>query len=102
LNQEREARSAQARREREEKAKAAKAAAQVEEERIARVAIAISAPDLLAEYESNQIAADQAYKGKWLAVRGAVLTVGRDLSGNRYVALKGKKPVQRVHRAVLL
>lgn len=49
----------------------------------------ISAADLLAQYETNEVAADRVYKGKLVEVRGVVDNVGKDILGQMYVALKG-------------
>jgi len=49
----------------------------------------ISAYQLFKEYESNEIAADQKYKGKTLAVDGIVKEIGRDFQGSLYLVLTG-------------
>jgi hypothetical protein len=54
----------------------------------AREAIHVSAEDLIAQYKANEVSADQAYKGRWLEVRGTVDKVGKDLLDTMYVTLK--------------
>ncbi len=41
------------------------------------------------EYQSNEIAADSKYKGKLIEIYGTVESVGKDIFGDPYVALKG-------------
>lgn len=50
--------------------------------------ISISATDLFAAYEKNEIAADAAYKGRLLKVDGVVENIGKDITDTPYVALK--------------
>lgn len=64
---------------REEKAAAAEAAS----------ALTISAVALIREYDSNEIAADQRYKGKKLVVEGVVDDIGKDVLDTMYVTLAG-------------
>jgi hypothetical protein len=45
--------------------------------------------DILKEYQSNEIAADSKYKGKLIEIYGTVESVGKDIFGDPYVALKG-------------
>ena len=56
-----------------------------------RETIRITAPKLLAEYQANEVAADEAYKGKKLEVKGVVLKVAKDLLDDMYVTLKSGK-----------
>jgi hypothetical protein len=58
-------------------------------ERKAAKASAISAVDLVTHYDANEVAADQAYKGKDVAVNGTVDKIGKDMTGTMYVTLKG-------------
>lgn len=51
--------------------------------------IRITAPKLVEEYDANEIAADEKYKGKTLQVKGIVEEIGKDLLGNMYIALRG-------------
>lgn len=53
-------------------------------------AIGIDAPTLLQEYEANEVRADQNYKGRFLRVRGIVGSIGKGLTGNQYVTLRGR------------
>jgi uncharacterized protein (DUF1330 family) len=51
--------------------------------------IRISARQLYADYEANEVAADQKYKGAILEVLGTVDTIGKDITNTIFVALKG-------------
>jgi len=51
-------------------------------------AIAVSAERLLADYKTNEIAADEKYKGHLLEITGTVETIGKDVLDNMYVSLK--------------
>jgi hypothetical protein len=54
-------------------------------------AIRVTAPVLISEYEANEIAADQRYKGKTVVVTGKVDHVGKDIMDSMYVTLRGDK-----------
>jgi tRNA_anti-like len=49
----------------------------------------ISAFELATRYDSNEIAADQSFKGKEFIVTGVVDNVGKDITDEMYVALAG-------------
>lgn len=49
--------------------------------------IDVTAKDLLAAYEENTVAADNAYKGKLLKVTGTVGMIGKDILDTAYVTL---------------
>lgn len=51
------------------------------------VAATVDSEQLLADYEANEVSADQYYKGKLLEVRGTVDNIGKDIIGTMYVAL---------------
>lgn len=51
----------------------------------------VTAPELMEAYQANEVAADAEYKGKWIAVRGTVETIGKDVMGSQYMALDGGK-----------
>jgi hypothetical protein len=53
--------------------------------------IPVSAEQLLADYEANEVAADEKYKGKRLEVTGTIDNIGKDVLDNSYVALKTGK-----------
>jgi hypothetical protein len=55
----------------------------------APAAIQISARDLFAAYDANEVAADGQYKGKQLEVTGAVESINKDFTDGVYVALEG-------------
>lgn len=45
----------------------------------------VFAPDLVAAYKANEVAADARYKDKTIAVTGDVESIGKDLIGSPYV-----------------
>ena len=50
--------------------------------------LVVSAEELFRAYEENELKADAAYKDKLFAVQGTVHSVGRDILGTPYVALR--------------
>lgn len=48
----------------------------------------VSAADLMADYERNEIAADALYKGNVIEVDGRVGSIGNDILDNPFVTLK--------------
>lgn len=50
---------------------------------------------VVAYYAANEIAGDQALKGKWFKVEGEVDRVGKDLLDNSYIAFKGRSDTLR-------
>jgi len=55
---------------------------------VQEAAIKITASDLYAQYEANEIAADELYKNKILEVSGVIEAIGKDITDSMYVALK--------------
>jgi hypothetical protein len=49
--------------------------------------IIITAPVLVAEYEANEIAADEKYKGRRLQVTGVIDSIAKDIIDSMYVSL---------------
>ena len=49
----------------------------------------ISAIRLYKEYDANEIAADQKYKGKIIEVTGVIRDIGNDIMNNAYITLAG-------------
>lgn len=49
---------------------------------------AVTASDLMAEYEANEVSADQKYKGKTFYVSGRIESIGKDFTDDIYVTLK--------------
>lgn len=47
----------------------------------------VEAADLVKQYESNEVAADNEYKGKALTVSGVIDKVGKDIADSPYVTL---------------
>lgn len=84
-----------------ERAKAAAADAQVAqgEASTARAvpAVEVTASQLFAAYEANEVAADNEYKGKALAVSGKVAGINKDFTDEVYVELESGSPFQSIH-----
>jgi len=59
-------------------------------------AIEISSKDLAAEYDKNEIAADNKYGGKNVRVTGEVQDMGKDFMDEVYITLEGKDLFQSV------
>jgi hypothetical protein len=59
---------------------AAEAAAKIQ-------AVTVPAPDLIAAYQQNEIAADQRFKGETVVIRGDVNEIAKDILGTPYVTL---------------
>lgn len=53
--------------------------------------VPVSALTLIAAYEENEVAADNSYKNRILAVSGIVDSVGKDIMDNPYVMLSSGK-----------
>ena len=51
--------------------------------------IEVSAPELVREFEANEIRAEQKYTGKIVRVTGAVDNIGEDIMGDGYVSFRG-------------
>jgi len=51
-------------------------------------AIPVTATKLYADYQANEIAADNTYKGKLIEVSGTVDNIGKDILDSPYVSLK--------------
>ena len=58
--------------------------------------LTVSAVRLYADYDSNEVAADQKYKGKTLLVSGTVNDIGKDIMGTMYVTLVGHGVIGQV------
>ncbi len=53
--------------------------------------ITISASKLYKEYNENEIAADEKYKGKIIEVTGVIRDIGNDIMDNAYITLVGNE-----------
>lgn len=60
------------------------------------VAVEIAAPALFRAYDANEVSADDAYKGKHLAVAGRVASIDKDLFDHIIVRLAGGNMFQTV------
>ncbi len=56
-----------------------------------------TAVDLYAAYHANEVAADEKYKGKRIALVGVVNSIEKDAFDNMIVSLDTKAPLQEVH-----
>lgn len=54
--------------------------------------IPVDAIGLMALYENNGVEADRLVKGEWLIITGEIHHIGKDVLGNRYVALVSHPP----------
>lgn len=59
-------------------------------------AITVSAAELVSEYDANEVAADNRYKGKMVQVSGVVHNIGKDIFNNMFVTLQSGHPLQCV------
>lgn len=59
-------------------------------------ALTIAAKTLFSDYESNEVAADQKFKGKTLLVTGTVEDIKKDLMNRMYLTLTGDGPFANV------
>jgi len=50
-------------------------------------AIVITADDLFAAYDTNEVAADKQYKGKVLKITGTIQDIGKDILDDTYITL---------------
>ena len=57
--------------------------------------VTITAMQLWKDYDANEVAADNKYKGKWLLVSGEVDSVTKDFSGWPYIILKSPNLIMR-------
>ena len=53
--------------------------------------ITISASKIYKEYNENEIAADEKYKGKIIEVTGVIRDIGNDIMDNAYITLVGNE-----------
>ena len=53
--------------------------------------VRISASKLYKEYNENEIAADEKYKGKIIEVTGVIRDIGNDIMDNAYITLVGNE-----------
>lgn len=60
------------------------------------VAVRVTASQLFADYEANEIAADEKYKGKVIVVSGTIDNIGKDILDTMYVTLDSGKPLFNV------
>ena len=49
--------------------------------------ITVTAAELFRDYEANEVAADEKYKGKMIGVQGTVKSIGKDIVGSMYITL---------------
>jgi hypothetical protein len=61
------------------------------------VPMEVSASDLFAAYEANEVAADNQYKGKQLAVSGTVAGINKDFTDEVYVEIGTANEFMSIH-----
>lgn len=61
------------------------------------VSLPLTAAQLYADYDANEVAADQKYKGKVLRVSGAVESVDKDIADRIVIHLKSPNSFSSVH-----
>jgi TonB family protein len=59
--------------------------------------ISVSAPKLWADYQANEVAADNVYKGRELIVEGQVASINKDVVDDAYVLLSTYNEFESVH-----
>jgi hypothetical protein len=64
--------------------------------RLVEAAEPVSARELYAAYDANELAADARFKGRWLRVSGTVENIGKDILGDPYVTLDAGQVFARV------
>ncbi|MBS1662787.1 MAG: hypothetical protein JST68_17210 [Bacteroidetes bacterium] len=52
-------------------------------------AMAVSAKEYYKKYQENEVAADNVYKGKKLAITGTVESINKDIADDAYISLVG-------------
>jgi len=57
------------------------------------VAVRVTATQLFADYEANEVSADEKDKGKAVLVSGTIENIGKDLLDTLYVTLKTDNPI---------
>lgn len=57
----------------------------------------VTARKLFADYQANEVSADNAYKGKALAVTGTVDSINKDITDDVYVSLSTSNEFMSVH-----
>lgn len=60
-------------------------------------ALQVAAPKLFDDYQSNEVAADQQYKGKTLEVAGTVSGISKNAFGSIYVELRTSNEFMGIH-----
>lgn len=65
-------------------------------QRPAEQAIKVSASKLLSDYEANEVAADETYKGKSVQISGTIKNIGKDILDTPYVTLESDNPILSV------
>lgn len=56
----------------------------------------VTAAQLFADYDANEVAADEKYKGKVLIVTGTIEDIGKDIVDTMYVTLKTDNAIMSV------
>jgi hypothetical protein len=56
--------------------------------------IQVTAPELVKEYDANEVAADEKYKGKTVTVSGIIHDIGKDLGDDPYIILSSGEEME--------
>jgi len=59
--------------------------------------MSVTAPKLLSDYQANEVAADNIYKGKQLLVQGVVNSINKDFTDSIYLTLSTFNEFESVH-----
>ncbi len=58
-----------------------------------KVSVRVTADAIYRAYKANEVAADNKYKGKVIAVSGIVDSIGKGFTGGPYISLKTSSPI---------
>lgn len=57
----------------------------------------VTASEILAEYQANEVAADAKFKGTWISLRGEVKSIDKDFLGQMVIVMKAGRRFDTVH-----
>lgn len=78
-------------------ARVAEAEAAADAAAVGQAALTVDAAQLFADYEANEVAADNTYKGKLLSVSGTVAGINKDFTDDIYVEVATANPFASIH-----
>lgn len=65
--------------------------------RLAGIDLEATAGQYDADYDANEVAADQKYEGKKILLTGVIESINKDFKGDAYLVLKARNPFMGVH-----